>query len=173
MWEEYEIPKTFRSQSGEQQRTFLFKNILLRQITCFGFKITLQCRLFKTGNCKQEKKALYFLFFNMAKHTPEPQSNSAPHRWRQCPCLSAITVYFCIPNNRKCSFEIHWEVCPHFGSINSNYALRYWQMIRPPLPKGIILLGDTWPAAAFSPASRGAPSKEPGTRLAQRKSQPW
>ena len=154
------------SREDSKEHSFL-KIFLLRQITCFGFKITLQCRLFKTGNCKQEKKALYFVFFNMAKHTPEPQSNSAPHRWRQCPCLSAFTVYSCIPNNRKCSFEIHWEVCPHFGSINSNYALRYWQMIRPPLPKGIILLRDARRAAAsvFSRASPGAPSKVSGTRL--------
>ena len=81
-----------------------------RQIICFDLKITLQYRLFKTANCKQERKALHFVFFNMAKHTPEPQSNSAPHTWRQCPCLSALIpyAYSCIPNNRKCSFEIPW-----------------------------------------------------------------
>ena len=40
---------------------------------------------------------------------PISGDNSAPHRWRQCPCLSAFTVNSCIPNNRKCSFEISWE----------------------------------------------------------------
>ena len=39
----------------------------------------------------------------------ETSLNSAPHRWRHCPWLSAFTVYFCILNNRKWSFEIPWE----------------------------------------------------------------
>ena len=34
---------------------------------------------------------------------------SAPHRWRQCSCSSAFTIYFCILNNGKWSFEIPWE----------------------------------------------------------------
>ena len=35
--------------------------------------------------------------------------NISPHRWLSVQCLSSFTVYSCIPNNRKCLFEIPWE----------------------------------------------------------------
>ena len=64
--------------------------------------------------------------FLVGQHTPV---NSAAHRWRQC--LSAFAIYFCILNNEKCSFETLKSqfrfVCPHYGSINSNCALRISQ----------------------------------------------
>ena len=60
-----------------------------------------------------------------------PSSKSIALRTDQCSCLSAFTVPFIfafstMENGHLKSLESQFRfVCPHFGSINSNCALRY------------------------------------------------
>ena len=54
------------------------------------------------------------------------------YRWRQCPCLSAFTIYSCIAQKMAHlkSLESQFRfICPLFASINSNCALRYWLLL--------------------------------------------
>lgn len=75
--------------------------------------------------------------------------NSAQHRWHQCPFI--ITIYSCIHKSQQYkmaadlkSLESQFRfVCPHFCSINSDCALRYWMFVL----ASIFVLNN------FSPAS--------------------
>ena len=51
---------------GNIARTSTFKKSFSKHITCLGFKITSQYKLFITANSKQDKKNPHVLLFNMA-----------------------------------------------------------------------------------------------------------
>ena len=57
------------------------------------------------------------MFFTSSDTSVGNRAPLPPHyRWRQCPCLSALTMYSCI--SKSISFVI-----PHLGSTNNNCAL--------------------------------------------------